>query len=189
VPANSLLPCGHVWNHRTGGGVAPKVALPEGRVRLAPSVRLAGRDDVPAIARLSRDHIEQGLGWSWTPARVTRCLRDPQTNVAVARQGDAMLGFGIMKYRDDDAHLLLLAVQPSQVRAGVGSTLVGWLEAVAVVAGIRQISLEVRRTNEVALSFYARLGYSRVQELPGYYQGVEAAVRLAKDLQRVRVGP
>jgi len=152
-------------------------------------VRMAVATDVPDIARLSRDRIEQGLGWSWTPARVQRSLCDPQTNVIVAASDLAMHGFGIMKYRDEDAHLLLLAVRPSSCRCGVGGAVLTWLEQVARVAGIGRIQLEVRRSNAGAQAFYARLGYRAAQVLPGYYQGVEAGVRLAKDLHRVQVGP
>ena len=74
-------------------------------------LRLATRADAPAIASLSRDRIEQGLGWSWTAPRVMRSIRDHETNVLVARQGAASLGFGIMKYHDDEARLVLRAVR------------------------------------------------------------------------------
>ena len=108
------------------------------------TLRLAGRADAPAIARLSRDRIEQGLGWSWTAPRVLRSILDAQTNVVVAREAAQMLGFGIMKYRDDDAHLLLLAVRSPSCRRGVGTALVAWLERSASVAGIGQVVLEAR---------------------------------------------
>ena len=143
---------------------------------------LADRADAPAIARLSRDRIEQGLGWSWTAPRVLRSILDAQTNVVVAREAAQMLGFGIMKYRDDDAHLLLLAVRSTSCRRGVGAALVAWLERSASVAGIGQVVLEARSSNDAARAFYWRLGYREMQTLPGYYQGHEAGVRLAKDL-------
>lgn len=143
---------------------------------------LADRADAPAIARLSRDRIEQGLGWSWTAPRVLRSILDAQTNVLVAREAAQMLGFGIMKYRDDDAHLLLLAVRSPSCRRGVGAALVAWLERSASVAGIGQVVLEARSSNDAARAFYRRLGYREMQTLPGYYQGHEAGVRLAKDL-------
>ena len=146
------------------------------------TLRLAGRADAPAIARLSRDRIERGLGWSWTAPRVLRSILDAQTNVVVAREAAQMLGFGIMKYRDDDAHLLLLAVRSTSCRRGVGTALVAWLERSAAVAGIGQVVLEARSSNDVARAFYRRLGYREMQTLPGYYQGHEAGVRLAKDL-------
>ena len=36
------------------------------------TLRLAHRSDAQAIATLSRDLIERGLGWSWTARRVMR---------------------------------------------------------------------------------------------------------------------
>jgi ribosomal protein S18 acetylase RimI-like enzyme len=153
------------------------------------ALRLATRADAPGIAALSRDRIEQGLGWSWTAPRVQRSIRDPATNVLVAHHAGRMLGFGIMKYHDDEAHLLLLAVHPRASRRGVGSALVTWLERSARAAGIGQVYLEARLANGAARAFYARLGYREIQTLPGYYQGVEACVRLAKDLWPPPVAP
>ena len=153
------------------------------------TLRLATRGDAPGIARLSRDRIEQGLGWSWTSPRVLRSILDAATNVVVAQDAGKMLGFGIMKYHDDEAHLLLLAVRARSCRRGVGSALVRWLEQAALVAGIGQVVLEARFTNAGARAFYARLGYLEVQTLPGYYQGREACVRLARDLWLARGEP
>ena len=146
------------------------------------SLRLATRDDATTIARLSRDRIEQGLGWSWTTPRVLRSIRDRETNVVVAMNASVPLGFGIMKYHDDEAHLLLLAVGDAHTRRGIGTALVDWLERAALVAGIGRVMLEARATNADARLFYQRLGYREIQSLPGYYQGREACVRLAKDL-------
>ena len=158
-------------------------------MNIVPHRRLATRADAAGIAALSRDRIEHGLGWSWTAPRVLRSIDDPATNVVVAVETGRLLGFGIMKYRDDEAHLLLLAVQAPAGRRGIGSALLDWLEQSARIAGIGQVRLEARLTNGVARSFYARLGYREIQTLAGYYQGVEACVRLAKDLRLAPVAP
>ena len=47
---------------------------------------LAAQTDALGIARMSRDLIETGLGWSWTATRVLRSIRDPETLVLVARE-------------------------------------------------------------------------------------------------------
>jgi ribosomal-protein-alanine N-acetyltransferase len=149
----------------------------------APTIRLALRADAASIAGMSRDLIEHGLGWSWHGRRVLRSIDDARTNVAVATEGEGPpIGFGIMKYHDDEAHLLLLAVQPAHGRRGIGSALVGWLESSARVAGIGQVYLEARAGNAAARAFYRRLGYGEIQRVPGYYQGVEPSIRMAKDL-------
>jgi ribosomal protein S18 acetylase RimI-like enzyme len=87
-----------------------------------------------------------------------------------------------MRYGDDVAHLDLLAVAPQYRRAGVGRQLLEWLEKCAVVAGIFSVTLEVRAANEGAQAFYQRMGYRALVELAGYYQGVEAALRMRRDL-------
>lgn len=153
------------------------------------TLRLAARHDAPAVAALSRDRIEQGLGWSWTAPRVLRSIVDRDTNAVVAVGGGRVLGFGIMKYHDDEAHLLLLAVRAEAGRRGIGSSLVSWLECTALIAGIGQVYLEARLANVAARAFYAKHGYREIQTLPGYYQGREACVRLAKDLWLTRVAP
>jgi len=147
----------------------------------AGEIRLALPQDAVRIATMSRDYVEDGLGWGWTPARVLRSIRDRATNAVVAECGADLAGFGIMKYLDDDAHLLLFAVKPEYRRRGVGSGLVTWLESTATTAGIELIFLETRATNAAAREFYAARGYRELATLPRYY-GSEDAVRIGKDL-------
>jgi ribosomal-protein-alanine N-acetyltransferase len=76
------------------------------------SLRLARQADAAAIASLSRDLIEYGLQWRWTPMRVTASIRASDVNVLVASIHGNIAGFAIMRYGDDVAHLDLLAVAP-----------------------------------------------------------------------------
>jgi ribosomal-protein-alanine N-acetyltransferase len=148
------------------------------------SLRLARPADATTIANLSRELIEYGLRWRWTPMRVATSIRAPDVNVLVARIHDNIAGFAIMRYGDDDAHLDLLAVASAYRRAGVGRQLLEWLEKCAAVAGIFSVALEVRAGNEGAQLFYERMGYRILVHLPGYYQGIEAALRMGRDLSR-----
>ena len=146
------------------------------------SLRLARPADATPIARLSRDLIEYGLQWRWTAARVAASIHANNVNVLVANIGEKIAGFGIMRYGDDDAHLDLLAVASAYRRAGIGRGLVRWLGECAITAGTFKIELEVRAGNEAAQLFYRSLGYAAIAHLPGYYQGVEAALRMGRDL-------
>jgi ribosomal-protein-alanine N-acetyltransferase len=148
----------------------------------APTIRLAVPADAHRIAVLSRDHVETGLDWNWRAERVARCIRHRETNVAVAIQANELAGFGIMKYQDADAHLMLFAVAPRHRRLGVGAALMNWLERSAVTAGIELIWLEARANNATALAFYAARGYRTLDRMHRYYSGVEDAVRIGKDL-------
>jgi ribosomal-protein-alanine N-acetyltransferase len=56
------------------------------------------------------------------------------------------------------------------------------LEKCAGVAGTFRITLEVRENNRGAQQFYERMGYHRLNLVPGYYEGREAALRMRRDL-------
>ena len=148
------------------------------------SLRLARPVEASIIAALSRDLIEYGLRWRWTPVRVAASIRAADVNVLVACVHNQIAGFAIMRYGDDDAHLDLLAVAPPYRRLGVGRQLLEWLEKCAIVAGTFNVSLEVRVGNQGAQLFYKRMGYRTLAHLPGYYQGIEAALRMGRDLSR-----
>src|ERR1051325_770662 len=145
-------------------------------------LRLARPGEAPAIANLSRELVEHGLRWRWTPMRVLESIRAANVNVLVACDRDTVAGFAIMRYGDEDAHLDLLGVVPAYRRTGVGRRLLEWLEECARVAGTFKIALEVRSANKGAQIFYERLGYRSVGLLPGYYDGAEAALRMSRDL-------
>jgi len=145
-------------------------------------IRLAAEQDAPRIAAMSRDLIERGLGWTWTQPRVLRSIRDKNTNVAVAFDATKLVGFGIMKYEEEEGHLLLFAVRDSHRRRGFGTALMSWFEHTALVAGIGVIHLEARLVNKAARAFYHQLGYQEIKIVRGYYRGAESGVRLAKDL-------
>jgi ribosomal-protein-alanine N-acetyltransferase len=146
------------------------------------AIRLATIDDAPRIGAMSRDLIEQGLRWRWTPERIRACIRSNTTNVAVAPSERGLAGFAIMEYRDDEAHLVLLGVEPTHRRRGIASALIAWHEHAALTAGIGTVYVEARADNEETRAFYRKLGYREVQRVGRYYDGVEDAVRLAKDL-------
>ena len=146
------------------------------------SLRLARASDAQAIANLSRELIEYGLRWRWTAERVAASISADNTNVLVARVDDRVVGFAIMSYGVHVARLNLFAVAPEYQRTGVGRQLLQWLEKCAVVAGIVTVALEVRAANSGAQRFYESMGYRTLVQLPGYYQGVEPALRMGRRL-------
>lgn len=151
-------------------------------VIVIPTVRLATAADAQGIAEMSKQYIEQDLGWSWTPARVHTAIKNESTNVAIVRDQNSLVGFGIMHYGDLTAHLALFAVCPSRRRRGFGMRLLSWLEKCAHTAGIEHIHVEARADNPGAISFYKKQGYLTIGRVAGYYRGVLDAVRLRKRL-------
>jgi ribosomal-protein-alanine N-acetyltransferase len=147
------------------------------------AIRLATVADARSIARMSRDQIEHGLPWRWTTERVTRAIKDPNTNVVVVGEQDAIAAFGIMFYADDDAHLLLLAVRNAVQRRGIASAILLWLESAARSAGARRIRVESRKENDAARSFYSEHGYHERVIKTAMYSGAVDGIQLEKWLR------
>ena len=145
-------------------------------------LRAAHSSESAELAMISRLQVEYGLHWRWTPGRIRRSIRDPETMVLIASRTGSIAGFAIMKFRDDDAHLFLLAVQPKARGNGIGRALLDWLEKSCRTAGLQSIRLEVRASNVPARRFYERMGFAMVSRLAGYYDGREAAIVMAKSL-------
>ena len=151
----------------------------------SPSYRLALPADAYEIAVMSRYLIEIGLrGWSWPPERVAKAIRARDTDVLVAEAREHLVGFAIMDFGDTAAHLSLLAVKPSHQRCGIGRQMMAWLEEAALTAGITTVNLELRVNNFAARTFYRLLGYREISYLPGYYRGLETAVKMSRDIRR-----
>ena len=148
-----------------------------------PAVSIATPGDAAAIAAMSRDLIEYGLEWRWRRERVARAIADPDTNAAVVRRDGQLIAFGIMEYLDEDAYLVLFAVRESHQRQGVGSALLGWLEAVAKVAGSQRIRVDARRDNVAARCFYNEHGYHERLLKSRMYGAAVDGIRLEKWLR------
>jgi ribosomal-protein-alanine N-acetyltransferase len=144
--------------------------------------RAAHLSEAGIVAAASRLHVEYGLKWRWTPARIRQLIRDPDTMVLLATMHGEIAGFALMHFGETNAHLLLLAVIPAFRRRGIGMSLLRWLEKSCVTAGIQQIRLEVRSGNRAARNFYAQAGYQCHGQVSGYYDGREAASIMSRML-------
>ena len=161
------------------------------------AIRIAEPRDAQAIALMSRDFIEAGLGWKYDAARVLRAIRDRDTVSIVAGEGakagaassgpaGPIHGFAIMEFGDERAHLVLLAVRPSHRRTGLGQRLFDWLLESARAAGMASIHLELRSNNDAARRFYRAMSFYETVLVPGYYRAEgrkEGAIRMLRVLR------
>ncbi len=146
---------------------------------------LARVTEAPRLAAMSRRFIEHGLAPSWPATRIISHIRHPESVVLAARREHEIIGFAVMQFGEDRAHLNLLAVAEAHRRRGVARRLLNWLEESAMTAGTFIVSLELRASNPEAFAFYSALGYHEVKRIDGYYQGLEQAIRMSRDLSLV----
>ncbi|MES2939021.1 MAG: N-acetyltransferase [Pseudomonadota bacterium] len=153
-------------------------------------LRLARRTDAGPIAGMARELIEAGLTPRYTAARIARHIADPDTVALVAEAAGAGLrGFALMSFGDEHAHLVLLAVHPAARRQGLAGGMVRWLLESAEVAGMASVALELRADNGGAQAFYRALGFEATLLMPGYYEGLVDAQRMARVLRAPGAAP
>ena len=69
----------------------------------------------------------------------------------------------------DEGQILNIATHPEYRRRGLGRKIMDTIFAHAKANGIAFITLEVRESNEAAISLYQSLGFYNVGRLKGYY--------------------
>ncbi len=149
------------------------------------TLRTALTRDAAVMASMSRELIEAGLHWRYTPRRLATMIVDPDMLALIAEDGGSISGFAMMQFGDEFGHLSLLAVQPGKQRKGVATALLEWQLKSARVAGLVSINLELRTDNTSASAFYLHHGFVETVLLPDYYGKEIAARRMTLDLRKV----
>ena len=111
-------------------------------------------DDVFAVLNLN-------LGEYFAPEVIQFFLAQWPEQVVGALCGSKLAG--------NRASVSLLAVNSSMRGKGAGTSLMASLRRACMMNGIGTIQLEVRTTNEDAIRFYKRLGFSVSEFLPSFY--------------------
>jgi len=144
-------------------------------------IRQMSPDDMPEVMEIERVAFSN----PWSPELLRRELTHDWSTILLAEEEVApgvrrLLGFAIFWVVHDELHILNVAVDPSQRRRGVAravmdATLERGRQRRCVMA-----TLEVRRSNEAALSLYRNLGFRAVGVRPNYYvdEGEDAIVMI-----------
>ena len=79
-------------------------------------------------------------------------------------------------------HIVSIAVKEGHRRKGLGRALMEEAIKGLKARGCREAYLEVRVSNEPAISLYEKLGFRKESVIDGYYRDGEAAYLMVKDL-------
>lgn len=77
-------------------------------------------------------------------------------------------------------HIITLDVVPAARRRGIGFRLMEDFHRILKKENIREVVLEVGADNHAAQRLYEKMQYSRVETLPGYYNGNMDAYRMLR---------
>jgi ribosomal-protein-alanine N-acetyltransferase len=137
------------------------------------------RGNVPEIelTRMRRRHLRKVLAiegrvyprpWSASLFLAELSQRGSRTYLVARHEGE-VVGYCGMMYMGREAHVTNIAVDPEFHGRKVGTRLLLTLVTEAIARGADTISLEVRVSNKVAQSMYAKFGFSAIGVRKGYY--------------------
>lgn len=105
----------------------------------------------------------------WSIHSVRYELTNPLSLWVVALSGDSVIGYVGSQTVMEEADMMNLAVKPDCRRRGIGEELVNALVDALKSKGAHSLTLEVRASNQAAISLYEKLGFCEVGRRPGYY--------------------
>jgi ribosomal protein S18 acetylase RimI-like enzyme len=142
-------------------------------------LRNARQADIPEIHRIVRENLREeydpGLLWQFAQAWHEGSL--------VAEDTGAINGYILaVKHSPTEARILLFIVVPPWQGRGIGSYMLGALINQCALAGLKSVCLETRVSNQLAIRFYTKAGFSINAVLNGYYTDGEGAYLMRRNL-------
>lgn len=145
--------------------------------------------DLPQVVALER----ASYAFPWNERILADCLRVGY-HCLVVETPAGLGGYAILSTGAGEAHLLNLCIEQALRRRGIGRELLYAALERAQNIGVRDVFLEVRRSNAAAMALYESFGFERIGVRRGYYQahdGREDAIvyRLELGALRPRAAP
>ena len=145
---------------------------------MAVVIRPMTRDDLAVVAALEAEIYPQ----PWSPGVFeTEIDRDDRAYLVVDNS-HGIAGYGGMMFVDEDAHITTMAVSPGARRGRLGTRLMLSLVDEARKRGARNLTLEVRVSNDAAQRLYDRFGFDKVGLRKNYYRNEDAVIMWARDI-------
>ncbi|MBQ1507329.1 MAG: ribosomal protein S18-alanine N-acetyltransferase, partial [Ruminococcus sp.] len=117
----------------------------------------------------------------WSRQSVESELNNDGSVFIAAVEGERVIGYIGMSVVIDEGYIFNVAVDPEYRKKGVGSSLINELVTYGKKNDLCFLTLEVRESNQAAVSLYSKFGFIRVGERKNYYSDpTENAVLMTK---------
>lgn len=145
-----------------------------------PRIRPARTADLLDIFRLERRCFEQP--WPFTAFESHLDAAAFLVAIADGRVVGYVVGAVQSGFPGPTGHIKDLAVHPNYRRRGIARHLLSEALAHLYSAGAIRSMLEVRASNEPAISLYRSVGFLPTRRRPGYYDDGETAIVMTREL-------
>ncbi len=121
----------------------------------------------------------------WTVEQLKTQLKDGQHEFITAVSDDKILGYVGMMYVLDEGYISNVAVSSAYRKQGIADALIDSLTEISHKLELSFITLEVRESNDAAISLYSKHGFTPVGRRKKYYDfPKEDAILMTKYLNR-----
>ena len=136
-------------------------------------------------------HIEAKVfSTPWSAQSFLDCAQWKEFWIYVAEIPAGIAGYFVAQVIGDEAELHNIAVDPAIQKKGIGQTLLDYFLNRAQKAGVRNIFLMVRPSNQAAIHLYQKSCFQLVDRRPRYYEDTkEDALVFHKRCQVCRSEP
>lgn len=119
------------------------------------TIRRMKESDIPEVARLEKEIFP----YPWSEGAISETFEQEQTLLLVAYEDRKLIGYLILYFVLEEGEIARIAVIPECRRQGVGARMLLELEDLCEDNGITKLLLDVRESNETAISFYTSYGF------------------------------
>jgi [ribosomal protein S18]-alanine N-acetyltransferase len=133
--------------------------------------------DVPEVVRIEKESFSD----PWPASLFYDDVRSGDSYPLVVQLDNEIVAFAILWVAVDEGHITNIAVSKKYQRKSVARTLLSYILRLAAGMKLAQIVLEVRASNEPAISLYESFGFEPLAIRKRYYQHpVEDALVMRK---------
>lgn len=129
-------------------------------------IRALHSADLPQVLAIEQEQL-----FPWTEKMLEDCLQFGYDNW-VLESNKEIIGFGIIAIAAKQGEILNIAVKTNWRRKGLGRVLLQQLCQVAKSKQVREIYLEVRQSNFIAIALYEQFGFKFIGTREKYYQAI-----------------
>lgn len=112
-------------------------------------------DDISQVAEIER----QIFSIPWSEKAFRNSMESDNTIYIVAKENNNVAGYAGMYLSFEEGNITNVAVNPLSRRKGIGEKIVRDILNRACEKGVRDVFLEVRETNSVAIALYEKIGF------------------------------
>ena len=140
-------------------------------------VRQVRREDLPGVHELEASSFKD----PFPPYFIDQLANANPETFLVAVEEDRIVGYAVVDNWTDHQHLVSIAVSTGSRRKGIGQALLD-----NMLARVREgpLRLELRKSNQAALSLYRKNGFTETGVTHSYYTDGEDAITMERLIEK-----